>query len=404
MAKERGPLRILVALTYYSPHISGLTVYAQRVVRAMVERGHDVTVLTSHYDHSLPREEMIDGARIVRVPVLFRFSKGVFMPTLPWHAAQLALSHDIVYLHTPQFEAFITAAIAKVARRPIVTSHQCDILLPNRLLRALFWLPIAFTHRISATLSSQIVTLSKDYADNSRYLSHWGHKVLAIYPPIPDLQPDPRNPLNLREKYNLNGHRLIGFVGRIAEDKGVRYLIDAIPRVLERFPGTRFLFVGEQEKVVGEKTYERLRPQIEQMGEHIQFLGVLPNAQLAEFYKECDLLVLPSINSTEAFGMVQVEAMLKGCPVVTTDLPGVRIAVKSTGMGEIVPPKDAEALAAAITRVLANRKRYVKSQEKVKRVFNPANAYDFYEDLFFAEVGMPLPPFPVEEPLEQLAA
>ncbi len=381
-------MKILTALTYYAPHISGLTVYARRIVRAMVERGHEVTVLTSHYDKALPRDEIIDGARVVRVPVLLRFSKGVLMPTLPWHAFQLTRSHDIVYLHLPQFEASITAVMARLAKKPIITSHQCDVLLPNRAIRALFWLPIAASHRISASLSKKIVALSEDYAENSAFLRHYRSKdkVLTIYPPMPDLQPDPSSPLNLRETYGLDRFRLVGFVGRLAADKGVHYLIEAIPRVLERFPDARFLLVGEQEKVIGETVYEQLKQQIDSLGEHIRTLGVLPDTQLAEFYPQCEVLVLPSINSTEAFGMVQVEAMLKGTPVVATDLPGVRVAINVTGMGEIVPPGDAVALADAIIKVMSDRSAYVKSPEEINRIFDPNKTYDFYENLFAAQL------------------
>jgi glycosyltransferase involved in cell wall biosynthesis len=85
---------------------------------------------------------------------------------------------------------------------------------------------------------------------------------------------------------------------------------------------------------------------------------------------------------------VQVEAMLKGTPVVTTDLPGVRVAVRATGMGEIVPPRDSEALATAIIKVLENRERYVIPAEKVEQIFDPQKTYDFYEDLFAAALGL----------------
>lgn len=73
-------MKILIALTYYRPHISGLTIYVERLATALAVRGHSVTVLTSRYDPALPAQELIDGVRIVRAPVWMRISKGVIMP------------------------------------------------------------------------------------------------------------------------------------------------------------------------------------------------------------------------------------------------------------------------------------------------------------------------------------
>ncbi|EKD89501.1 MAG: glycosyl transferase group 1, partial [uncultured bacterium] len=74
-------MKILIVLTYYRPHISGLTIYAERLAKAFAVRGHEVTVLTSRFKKELPSEEIVSGVRIVRAPVLFRLSKGVIMPT-----------------------------------------------------------------------------------------------------------------------------------------------------------------------------------------------------------------------------------------------------------------------------------------------------------------------------------
>ena len=73
-------MKIVEVLTYYRPHISGLTIYVERLSKALACQGHEVTVLTSQYNKQLPLNEMMDGVRIKRVPVAFRVSKGVIMP------------------------------------------------------------------------------------------------------------------------------------------------------------------------------------------------------------------------------------------------------------------------------------------------------------------------------------
>jgi len=94
------------------------------------------------------------------------------------------------------------------------------------------------------------------------------------------------------------------------------------------------------------------------------------------------VLAVTSLNCTEAFGLVQVEAMLSGEPVVGSDLPGVREAVRRTGMGEIVPPADPAALAAALVRVIQRRQEYVRPRDQVARTFDMSQSVRQYEALF----------------------
>ena len=98
-------MRILEVLTYYRPHVSGLTIYVERLSKALAEQGHEVTVLTSQFDRSLPRFENMHGVNVIRVPVAFRVSKGVIMPTFGHHATRLARWADVMHLHLPQFDA-----------------------------------------------------------------------------------------------------------------------------------------------------------------------------------------------------------------------------------------------------------------------------------------------------------
>ena len=95
-------MRILIALTYYRPHYSGLTIYTERLAGALVKRGHQVTVLTSRFDPRLPQMEEINGVTVIRVRPLLRISKGLIMPTMFFHAWRLARKADVLNLHMPQ--------------------------------------------------------------------------------------------------------------------------------------------------------------------------------------------------------------------------------------------------------------------------------------------------------------
>ena len=381
-------MRILTTLTYYTPHISGLTVYATRIIRGLVERGHEVTVVTSHYERDLPRREEIDGATVIRPAVWLRVSKGVLMPSFLWHMAWLLHRHDLLYLHLPQLEAAPVALYARLgARKPIVTSYQCDIDLPPGWARTLFSRTIGLSHRLTAALSDRLVATSQDYADHSPFLTKYTHKVLAVYPPCPAPRREAGASIDLRDRYSLGDGPIISFLGRFAEEKGVQYLIDAVPEVLRSLPNARFVLAGQQEKVFGERVFQRLLPKVTALGDRLVFPGQLPSGQLADFFSQSDVIVLPSINSTESFGMIQVEAMLCGTPVVASDLPGVREPVRATGMGEIARPRDPSSLASAIIKVLNQRPDYVKPHRQIAEIFDVSKTVDFYEDLFRSLTG-----------------
>ena len=140
-------MKILMVLTYYRPHTSGLTIYVERLAKSLVRLGHQVTVLTSQYEKDLPKEEIQEGVRIIRAPVLFRISKGVIMPSFGWLAWKLVLSHDVVHLHLPQFDAAGVALRGRLLRKPTLITYHCDLLLPKSLQTNIFFCPATWRVR-----------------------------------------------------------------------------------------------------------------------------------------------------------------------------------------------------------------------------------------------------------------
>jgi glycosyltransferase involved in cell wall biosynthesis len=142
----------------------------------------------------------------------------------------------------------------------------------------------------------------------------------------------------------------------------------------------KIVFAG-QHLIPYESFFERQRRLIERWRDHLVFLGVLEDGQaMADFYAACDVLALSS--DTECFALVQVEAMLCGTPVVMTDAPGGRTAVRATGMGEVVPRGDWRALGDAIVRVLRERGRYLRPAAEVSARYDIEASIDAYERLF----------------------
>jgi glycosyltransferase involved in cell wall biosynthesis len=377
-------MRILTVLTYYRPHYSGLTIYAERLGRALAQRGHHVTVLTSRYDTNLPEREALDGVEIVRLKVGMHVSKGVIMPSMPLWAWRLARQADILHLHVPQLDAAPLALLAKLAGKPAVLTYHCDLQLPPGFVHTLANQVSHLANHVSARASAVIVTNTLDYALSSPFLKRYLSKVRLIFPPV-ELPAVSREDVQaFRRKAGIQeGQRVIGMAARLAAEKGVEYLVQAMPAVLQKHPAARVVFVGQYQDVFGEKEYaQRLAAPIRELGAHWKFMGILPPHEFAAFFHAAEVTVLPSINSTESFGMVQVESMSCGTPVVTSDMPGVRQPVLLTGMGKIVPPRDAAALAQALIDILDHPAQYRGDSQLIAQRLSPQAVATEYEALF----------------------
>lgn len=377
-------MRLLFALTYYRPYTSGLTIYVQRLATALAQRGHTVTVLTSQYDPSLPEREVIDGVRIVRAPVLARVSKGVIMPTIGWLASALAIQHDAMSLHLPQFDASGLALRGWLLRQPVLLTYHCDLLLPPGWLNRAANAAVNISNLIAGNLATAVVAYTQDYADHSPFLSRFRSKVRVIPPPVEVVQLPDEEIQAFRHHWNIQGP-VIGMAARLAAEKGVEILLNALPRILEHYPNAHVLYAGQFENVLGEEAYaRRLAPLFEQYRNHWTFLGTLGAKGMAAFFPNCDVLVVPSLNSTESFGLVQVEAMLCGTPCIASNLPGVRQPVMQTGMGLVAPIGNSYALADCILQILRDRAHYVRPRSEIAARFSTERTADEYEALIDA--------------------
>lgn len=179
-------------------------------------------------------------------------------------------------------------------------------------------------------------------------------------------------------------------VTRFASEKGVEVLLDALPMILEKYPNAQVIYAGQHENVMGEQAYfDRLIPRIREYELKGQwtFLGNLDPVQLSVVYPNLDVITVPSLNSTEAFGLVQIEAMMNGIPSAPSALPGVRQPVKMHNMGVVSEIGNPASLASAIIEVLGNREKYRGDASAVKTAYDPDSIAREYEKLFEKLMG-----------------
>jgi glycosyltransferase involved in cell wall biosynthesis len=379
-------MRILIVLTYYRPHTSGLTIYAERLAKALAKRDHQVTVLTSRYMKDLPSEEMKDGVGVIRAPVLFRLSKGVIMPTFGFLASRLVLKNDVIHLHLPQFDAAGIALRGRLLRKPTVITYHCDLQMPPGLLAWTANQAVRVMNNLAALSTHRIVAYTRDYAENSHYLRRYIKKLRVIQPPVELPRINQEAVRAFAEENNPSKLRpVIGMATRFASEKGIEVLLKAMPGLLSVYPHTLVLFAGAYQHIMGEDRYfEQLAPIIEKYEKegHWRFLGNLDLEDLAAFYPNLDMIVVPSLNSTESFGLVQIEAMMNGVPSIASNLPGVRQPVFMHKMGKVIPIGDAAALEKAMLDILEDPQTYQKDTEPITHHYLPDTVAVEYEKLF----------------------
>ena len=384
IAEQEKKLKILICLTYYFPHRTGLTIHVQRVAEELVRRGHQVTVLTARYNNQLPRDDvtMHEGVRVVRLWAPIRISRGMIMPAYPIAVYNLLREHDVISIHTPLLETAVVSVAAGLTGHKVLAMHHGDLILPKdggMLARLIEWAVFGM-FKFMAYRAGRLFGYSQDYAENSYYLKPFLDKVSVIYPPIEIPTPNPERVAELRAKWSPDGAPIIGFAGRFVEEKRPDLTIKALEIVNKTYPNAHVVFAGEYD-IQYEHTWTRHQALVQQYKDQLVFLGLMKDMQdMADFYAACDVLALTS--DSECFALVQVEAMLCGTPVVMTNIPGGRVPVTETGMGKLAAQGDHISIGEALVDVLQHREQYVKTREEVQAVFSFQETVDCYEHQF----------------------
>lgn len=329
------PLRIVHTPPRYYPYIGGVEELCRGFARQLARQGHDVRVICADAGPPLP---VVDGVPVRRTATAAYVANTNVTPALPLHLLRVPADVFHTYLPTP-WSADWTALIGRLRRIPVVVSYLNDIVGagPARIAASSYNRAV-----LPATLrlATAVHVLTERYAASSPHLRQVGSKVVVL-PPGVDTEryaPDagPRWPstfffLSLLDQY----HRY----------KGLDVLLRAVARARGRVPEVR-LIVGGRGPLLEE--YRGLAESLGIAGA-VEFRGYVPDDELLRHYRRCTAFALPSTRrEQEGFGLVALEAMSTGAPVIASDVIGLAEDVASIGAGRIVPAGDSEALAGAL--------------------------------------------------------
>lgn len=375
-------MKILFFLTYYTPHISGPVKYIERLAKELAKQGNIVSILTSRHLPNLPMFEKKNAVSIFRVPVLMQLGKGVIMPQLIVKTPICIGRSDIVIVNLPQLEAGLIALWCKILNKPLVVIHHTDLSGWSGWWHKLSENLTNLSGKLACSIAAVIIPYTDDYSKNSDFLRPYLQKVFPLFPLVNRCLPSKQFAQKLISRFPKNDTtKYIGYSGRIAKQKNLGDAIAALDILNKNNHNYQWKLLLAGPIAVGETSGKNLIDSIKNR-QDISWLETLDDQQLTAFYQYLNVLVLPSNDRLESFGLVQIEAMLNGCPIVTTDLPGARIPIRLTGMGKLCPPNQPRALANSISAVVADPMfRSPEKIRKVKNIFSSQKTISKFSDL-----------------------
>ena len=326
-----------------------------------------------------------DYARLLCMPVWIKLYATMISPAMVLKLQKIRHEYDIVHIHHPDPMACLALFLSGYKGKVILHWHS-DILKQKMLLRLYKPLQNWLIRRADV-----IVGTTPVYVKQSPFLKQVQHKITHIPIGINELDIESDSVTQIKERYP--GRKIIFSLGRLVEYKGFEYLIEAAKYLNDDY----IILIGGDGHLKG-----KLEQQIEEqgVGGKVELLGFIPdNKEIAAYFMACDVFCMSSIWKTEAFGIVQIEAMSCGKPIVATRIAESGVSwVNDDGVsGYNVETEDAEALAEAIKRILSDPQQYATlsagARRRYETMFTREKMVDqcvsLYHDLLGKTVSLP---------------
>ncbi|MDE6034736.1 MAG: glycosyltransferase [Ruminococcus sp.] len=369
----KNKIRILEVNKAYFPHTGGIETLVKQYSEELGKfKNIEVRTLVCRDGIGKTCSENINGVRLVRAGSFGTyFSCPVSMSFLKIFR-KMSENADVIHIHVPFPLTDLALLLSGYSGKVIVSWHS-DIVKQKKLLRLYKPLMKYLLNRADC-----ILVATEGHIYGSEFLPEYHSKCRVLpYGISPENYTDIKKIPFLTEKLTNPESIKVFFTGRLVYYKGVDVLINAFRKVGDNCE----LFIagtGILENQLKEKVHEY------GLNDRVHFLGFLPDAQLKQAFSDCDIFILPSVEKSEAFGIVQLEAMIYGKPVINTNLPsGVPYVSIHEKTGITVQPKNSVQLAEAINILRKNKNLREKlGQNARKRVLENFNEKNVIQDLY----------------------
>ncbi len=336
-------MKILQTPVRFYPFVGGVENYVYHLSRELVKAGHDVRVICAKEPETTIEE--IDGIKIERLEYTGKIANTNITPSLPLHI--LKEDFELIHTHLPTpWSSDWSAFVSKVKKKPLVLTYHNDIVGSG----AAGHIANVYNKTVLILLlkrAEKIIVTHPDYLEFSRHLQGYREKT-EVVPAGVDVEK-----FHPGDSQAENTIFFLSLLDEFHRYKGLDYLLEAVKLAKKEIPQIK-LKVGGGGRLL---EYYKMKAAALGLGENTDFLGYVPDKMIPWHYRNCSLFVLPSISAyQEGFGMVLLEALSSGKPVIGTDIVGLSGDIEKYKTGIVVKPKDTEALAEAIIRVLQDKK------------------------------------------------
>lgn len=347
-------MKILQVNKLYSPHIGGIERVIQDMAEGLNDR-YDIEVLVCQ-SKGKTSDEVINGVRVKRAGSIGTYFSCPLSFSFIKYFRKMSKNADIVHLHLP-FPLADLACLLSGYRGKVVLYWHSDVVKQKKLL--FFYKPLM---KYLLKRADRIFVATPGHISGSAYLGPYKEKCSVVpYGINADLYENSESIPVLTEKLTDSSSKKVLFTGRLVYYKG----IDVLIRAMKDTSDCELFIVGEG------VLHEQLVQEAERSGisERVHFMGVLSDEHLRAAMRDCDLFVLPSVENSEAFGIVQMEAMVYGKPVINTSLPtGVPYVSPDGVSGITVEPKNEKQLSEAVQTLVHDDELREKYGEQAYRI------------------------------------
>jgi rhamnosyl/mannosyltransferase len=339
-------MRVLQFGKFYPPHIGGIEKVMFNITEGLNRRGIQCDVLCSNKECRYI-EETDGGYSVTRTRTYGMLFSVSMTPQIIGKFRKIKDDYDIVHVHLPDPMAGLALLLSKPSAKVVLHWHS-DIIRQRSLLRVYKPFQTWMLKRADA-----IIATSPNYMEGSPYLTPYRSKchIVPIGVDISGMKVSQEKVTEIRQRFR--GKTIVFSMGRLIHYKGYRYLIDAARHLGDEY----VVLIAGSGALEGE-----LRRQIDRSGlaEKVHMLGSVKFEDAGSYFEASDVFCLSSVTRNEAFGIVQIEAMLFRKPVVSTNIPGSGVLWANIDgeTGLVVEPRDPEALAAGISRVARDQELY----------------------------------------------